>query len=155
MSDRSETQEGAIKPKKRFSRTARASKAQNGSPAAAPVETGAAADTRKRRKNTPGGVLKVTLAIDADPCAGSSVVRLGGGISVPLLSRLAGCEGGTTQIRLPQNVKRDAGPWRPHYRGSSRARHFALNAGKITASCFIGAMKVSKPRLFGWSVSNT
>ena len=65
MSDQSETQEGAIKPKKRFSRTARASKAQNGSPAAAPVETGAAADTKNRRENTPGGVLKVALAIDA------------------------------------------------------------------------------------------
>jgi hypothetical protein len=65
MSEQSETQEGAIKPKKRFSRTARASKARNGSPAAAPVETGAAADTKNRRENTPGGVLKVTLAIDA------------------------------------------------------------------------------------------
>jgi len=65
MSEQSETQEGVIKPKKRFSRTARALKARNGSPAAAPVETGAAADTKKRRENTPGGVLKVTLAIDA------------------------------------------------------------------------------------------
>jgi hypothetical protein len=65
MSEQSETQEGAIKPKKRFSRTAGASKAQDGCPAAAPVETGAAADTKNRRENTRDGVLKVTLAIDA------------------------------------------------------------------------------------------
>jgi hypothetical protein len=38
----------------------------------------------------------------------SSVVRLGEGIPVPLLSRLAGCEGGMTLIGLPQDVKRGA-----------------------------------------------
>jgi hypothetical protein len=53
-------------------------------------------------------VLKVAVAIDTDPRSGSSVVRLGGGIPVPLLSRLAGCEGGKTLIGLPQDVKRCA-----------------------------------------------
>jgi hypothetical protein len=118
MSDQSKTQEGAIKPKKRFSRTARISKAQNGSSAAAPVETSAAADTKNRRENTPGGVLKVTLAIDAGSLTEPSVVRLGEGIPVPLLSRLAGCEGGTTLIGLPQDVKRG---------GSLRATVLSIN----------------------------
>jgi hypothetical protein len=65
MSMPCETQDGAITPEEGVIGTAQAHSARNGSPAAAPVETSAAADTKNRRENTPGGVLKVTLAIDA------------------------------------------------------------------------------------------
>jgi hypothetical protein len=100
------TQSGTIDPRDAPTVALRNPAALIGPPAAAKAETLAAAVAKKRRENAPGVVLSLASAIDTDSLTWAIDGQAGRGNSSSLARPPRGCEGATTLMGLPRNVKK-------------------------------------------------